>query len=617
MGAVHHSNSFVRHADCGNGAETRRACDRQRCLSTCGKLFNTINDATDMAAALKKVGFQVVEGFDLDKAATDRKIRDFATALTGAEAGIFFYSGHGLQVGGQNYIVPIDAELSTVAALELEMVRLETVHRIMERLTTTNILFLDACRNNPLARNLARAMGARGVEVGRGLAPVQSGVGTLISFSTQPDNVALDGTGRNSPFTGSLVKHMAGSSDDLGSLLIEVRNDVVKETQGRQVPWEHTALTGKFYFSKSSGTTGAIATPAPPSSVQISEAAEVWDRAKDTKSIALLEAFIGRFKDTFYAELARERISELKKSQVAATTPPSAPRAPPSVEPAAAVTPSPSTGRCDGIEIPVGQNERRCFKPGAGKTEYFKDCPTCPEMVVVPAGSFTMGSPADEPLREHHEAQVRVSIAAPFAVGRFAVTFDEWDCIADGGCGRYKPNDEGWGRGKRPVINVNWDDAKAYTAWLSRKTGKTYRLLSEAEREYVTRAGTTTAFWWGTSITPKQANYNGNFVYAGGGSKGEFRERTVPVDSFEPNPWGLYNVHGNVWEWTEDCWNDSNTDNPGDGRARTIGYCRRRMIRGGSWFTGPPGLRSAVRYWDAPDGYSNIRGFRLARTLSP
>ena len=448
-----------------------------------GKLFNTINDATDMAAALKKVGFQVVEGFDLDKAATDRKIRDFATALTGAEAGIFFYSGHGLQVAGQNYIVPIDAELSTVAALELEMVRLETVHRIMERLTTTNILFLDACRNNPLARNLARAMGARAVEVGRGLAPVQSGVGTLISFSTQPDNVALDGSGRNSPFTGALVKHMAGSSDDLGSLLIEVRNDVVKETQGRQVPWEHTALTGKFYFSRSSGTTGAIATPAPPSSAQLSEAAEVWDRAKDTKSVAVLEAFIGRFKDTFYAELARERISELKKLQVAATTPPSAPRAPPSAEPAAAVRPSPSTERCDGVEVTVGQNERRCLKPGTGKTEYFKECATCPEMVVVPAGSFTMGSPADEPGRNSNEKQVRVSIAAPFAVGRYAVTFDEWDgCVTDGGCNGYKPDDAGWGRGNRPVINVSWDDAKGYTAWLSKKTEPTacYQRLSES-----------------------------------------------------------------------------------------------------------------------------------------
>ena len=130
---------------------------------------------------------------------------------------------------------------------------------------------------------------------------------------------------------------------------------------------------------------------------------------------------------------------------------------------------------------------------------------------------------------------------------------------------------------RHPVVCVNWNDAKAYAEWLSSKTGKTYRLLSEAEREYVTRAGTTTPFWWGTSITPQQANYNGNFLYAGGGSKGEYRQRTVPVDSFEPNPWGLYNVHGNVWEWTEDCWNASNSGNPGNGSARTTGDCRLRV----------------------------------------
>jgi formylglycine-generating enzyme required for sulfatase activity len=186
----------------------------------------------------------------------------------------------------------------------------------------------------------------------------------------------------------------------------------------------------------------------------------------------------------------------------------------------------------------VGLNERRCFKPGAGKTEHFQDCPTCPEMVVVPAGSFTMGSPANEPEREGLEKQVLVSIAAPFAVGRFAVTFDEWDsCVADGGCNGYKPGDEGWGRGKHPVINVNWYDAKAYTTWLSRKTGKTYRLLSEGEREYVTRAGTMTPFWWGTSITPTQANYDGSVdPYKGGGSKGEYPKQAVSVDSFVANP---------------------------------------------------------------------------------
>ena len=171
-----------------------------------GTLANPRNDAGDIAAELKKVGFEVVEGTDLDKAAMDRKIRDFANLLPGADTGLFFYAGHGLQVGGVNYLVPIDAQLSTAAALDFEMIRLDLIQRTMERETKTNILFLDACRDNPLARNLARAMGTRSSAIGRGLAAAESGVGTLISFSTQPGNVALDGTGRNSPYAGALVK---------------------------------------------------------------------------------------------------------------------------------------------------------------------------------------------------------------------------------------------------------------------------------------------------------------------------------------------------------------------------------------------------------------------------
>ena len=175
------------------------------------KLANPRNDATDIVAALKKHGFLVIEGFDLNKADFDRKVREFANALSGAEAGVFFYAGHGLQVAGRNFLVPIDAELSTAAALEFEMVRVDVVHRVMEQQTNTNILFLDACRDNPLARNLARSMGTRSSDIGKGLSSIQSGVGTLISFSTQPDNVALDGTGRNSPFAGALVKQLLTS----------------------------------------------------------------------------------------------------------------------------------------------------------------------------------------------------------------------------------------------------------------------------------------------------------------------------------------------------------------------------------------------------------------------
>src|SRR5262249_17997099 len=155
---------------------------------------------------LRKLGFTVILGIDLDKRTMDAKILAFANALSGADTGVFHYSGHGLQVSGVNYLVPVDAELATAAALDFEAVRLDLVQRTMEREAKTNILFLDACRNNPLARNLARVLGTRSAEIGRGLAATEAGVGTLIGFSTQPGNVALDGTGRTSPYSGPLAK---------------------------------------------------------------------------------------------------------------------------------------------------------------------------------------------------------------------------------------------------------------------------------------------------------------------------------------------------------------------------------------------------------------------------
>jgi formylglycine-generating enzyme required for sulfatase activity len=246
----------------------------------------------------------------------------------------------------------------------------------------------------------------------------------------------------------------------------------------------------------------------------------------------------------------------------------------------------------------------------------FKDCEDCPVMLVVPAGSFMMGSPDSELGRSpgvREGPQQKITFARQFAVAKFPVTFDEWDrCVADGGCNGYKPFDEEWGRGRRPIIHVSPYDAKAYASWLSLKTGHTYRLLSEAEREYITRAGTTTAFWWGSSITPEQANYNSS------------RRMTLPVDSFMPNPWGFYQVHGNVWDWMQDCWNDSLAGIPEDGLARLTGDCSRQSLRGGAWTKWPEGLRSAFREWSGtlslPDVPPANRGapdvtFRVMRTL--
>jgi formylglycine-generating enzyme required for sulfatase activity len=250
--------------------------------------------------------------------------------------------------------------------------------------------------------------------------------------------------------------------------------------------------------------------------------------------------------------------------------------------------------------------------------DMFKECDVCPEMIVVPAGEFIMGAPESEEDSEDNERpQHKITIAKPFAVGRFAVTFDEWDaCVADGGCRNYRPPDRGWGRGRRPVINLWWDDAKAYVAWLSNTTGKTYRLLSEAEREYVTRAGTTTPFWWGSILSTDRANYDGSFTYPFGvGPKGVDRRKTLPVDAFEPNPWGLYQVHGNVYEWVEDCWHGNYHGAPTDGSAWTETDCKRHVLRGGTWNFPSWHVRAASRGAVASAVELLPVGLRVARTL--
>ena len=249
-------------------------------------------------------------------------------------------------------------------------------------------------------------------------------------------------------------------------------------------------------------------------------------------------------------------------------------------------------------------------KAGPQVGEQFRDCPDCPEMVVVPAGSYRMGSqdglPRERPVHE-------VTIGAPFAVGRYEVTFAEWDaCARDGGCPRGVDiaEDLGWERGRRPVINVSWNDAQRYVQWLSRKTGKPYRLPSESEWEYAARAGTETAYSWGDDIGVNRANCDGC-----GGRWDD--DKIAPVGSFGANTWGLHDMHGNVLEWMEDCWNDGYAGAPADESAWRAGNCADRVLRGGSWISSPSFLRAASRFrYSTGIRVSNV-GFRVARTLAP
>ena len=249
----------------------------------------------------------------------------------------------------------------------------------------------------------------------------------------------------------------------------------------------------------------------------------------------------------------------------------------------------------------------RLLKPGDSFRECAKDCP---EMVVVPAGEFMMGSPANERNRNSNEDPLhRVTIARPLAVSKFEVTFEQWDaCVTVGGCAHVP--DSNMGRGTHPVINVSWDEVQQYVAWLSKMTGRPYRLLSEAEWEYAARAGTTTIYSWGDEIGKGKANCKG--------CGSEWDGRSAPVGSFAPNQFGLYDMHGNVWEWVEDCLHTNYEGAPKDGSAWIAeGDCNNRVLRGGSWFGDPLGLRSALRFWFPADDHAFDLGFRVGRTLNP
>jgi len=376
--------------------------------------------------------------------------------------------------------------------------------------------------------------------------------------------------------------------------------------------------------------------PADAGGPKLALAAEEWGRLKDTADIAKLRRFVQHFSGTYYAELAEERIAGLEEAARAQAAAEAAAGAKAAAEaerkraeaaraqirekiartgerdalfalwpedPEAAAARLQELGFVEVASRKDGKPATYWLKPG----ESFRDLDTAPEMVVVPPTKefFWMGSKDGEG-SDSERPRHRVTIAKPFAVGKYPVTFAEWDAALAAGGVKHKPETD-WGRGRQPVMRVSWDDAQAYVKWLSAATGQPYRLLSEAEWEYCCRAGTETAFSFGD----KESDLDRHAWYWSNSGK-----QTHPVGEKAANNFGLHDMHGNVWEWCQDCWNDNYHNTPADGSARTTGDCSRRVLRGGSWSDDPRDLRSAYRYWNTADNRDDDIGFRLARTLS-
>jgi peptidoglycan hydrolase-like protein with peptidoglycan-binding domain len=309
-------------------------------------LANAANDGRAVAAALRELGFEVFEGIDLDAASTTALLRDFARALDGAAVGLFYYAGHGMQVGGENYLVPVDARLEHESDLNFETLKVKQVLSLLESSDRTSIVVLDACRDNPFAQQLARKI-TRSRSVSSGLAAIRSGVGTLIAYATEPENVALDGTGPNSPFTTALLKYLRTPGLEVRQLMTRVRQDVIAATDRAQVPWDHSSLVGDFYFVPPASTPAETAAPAPDLVVALTtDEQRLWDATQriadpGTKQRALGD-YLERYPQGSFATMARLQLDDLGRSSRTADDDDGAaaarPDPPPRLDPPEAVT---------------------------------------------------------------------------------------------------------------------------------------------------------------------------------------------------------------------------------------------------------------------------------------
>jgi formylglycine-generating enzyme required for sulfatase activity len=477
-----------------------------------GALTNPIIDADAISKALENAGFDDVRHVsNLSADAMRLELKDFSARAADSEIAMIYYAGHGVEVSGQNYLVPVDAKLLRSTDTEFEAIPLSTVRSAVAGATKLRIVVLDACRNNPF--KMASNDGKRAAT--RGLGNIEPGTGEVVAYSAKEGTLAQDGPANsNSPFAAALVKNLSEPGLEIRLLFGKVRDDVISETNNEQDPYTYMSLGGEAIYLK----------PA----------------------------------------LGGAQSSKLKPLQT------------------------------------------------------FTDCAKCPQMVVMPAGEFIMGSPDDEPDHEKDESpQHLVKIAKPFAVSKYEVTvgqFAEFLASTDYDVGKlctqwngkkyisvqnsnfFKP---GFDRtNNHPATCLSWKDAKAYTQWLSKLTGFSYRLLTEAEWEYVARAGTKTAFVTGDILEADKVNFGG---------KGLQR-----VGQYQPNAFNLYDTQGNAWEWTEDCYAKTYDDAPADGSAYVVPNCE-RIYRGGAWANVEKDMRFATRGTNADDKRVNIFGMRLAR----
>jgi formylglycine-generating enzyme required for sulfatase activity len=518
-------------------------------------------DARAFADVLREGGFDVVYAENARRAEMEAAVGAFTQKLGWGVTAIVYFGGHAIRYQDRNFLLAIDSKIVNESDIRAEGVDIDL---LLDPLIVSRpagcVVILDAARKNPWQQALSPRL--------RGLSSQPPIQGVTVIYPVVPGEVVGDAPRDANLFAVELVKSAKVQGLPFREVLKRVRTSVAQATRDKQMVWE-SSPTPEFVIS-SARKPARAADPLEQG---------FWDTIKGSDSAADFKAYLDSYPDGPFAAAARARLQQIEGG----TQPKVALPAPPPVAPPPAAPP------------PVASSP-------ATSQIVTRDCLQCPEIVLIRPGTFEMGS---SEMFDFEAPVHQVSIRKPFYIGKREVTFDEWDaCVAEGGC-KQKPDDRGLGRGRRPVTDLDWDDAKGYVAWLSQKTGKTYRLPTESEWEYVARAGTTTTYPWGRTVDKDKANCLG--------CTSDPVKKAIDTGSFPPNAFGVHDMAGNAAEWVEDCWSDNYRGAPTDGSAWTKPVCRERVLRGGSFNNDPRYLRSAARFKYDQNVRFYTNGFRVVR----
>lgn len=548
-----------------------------------------LSEARAVAAALRNGGFDVVSVDDAGSAALQDAIATFTGKLRHGTQAVVFYTGHAVQLRGRNFLVPVDPRQRSAAEIAQAAVDLDMLlDALIVARPASAVVVLDASRDNPWQGELSGQA--------KGLLPVERMAAVGVMFTAAPGRTVADAGPRRNLAVDEWVKAIATPGLDMAAALIRTRDAVARLTRRGQQVWISSDPPAGLIVTPAAragqiAQTSRAVIPLPPmeSPAARQDAYELsfWESIRSSENPAEYRAYLNAYPNGRFAALARTREQQYAGRR-------------PSAQPPAA-SPQPS-GTVASAREPPRPTAPAPAAPAPSSAKLLRDCENCPELALIPPGTFEMG--ANE-LYEFEKPVHAVAIRNGFYIGLREVTFEEWDaCVDQGGC-THRPNDRGLGRGKRPVTDIHWNDANAYLAWLSARTGRRYRLPTEAEWEYAARGGTATTYPWGATLVKERANCIG--------CNDPARRQAVETGQYPANGFGLYDMAGNAAEWVADCWSDSYRATPRDGSAFTAPGCRERVLRGGSFNNDPRYLRSAARFKYEADVRFYTNGFRVVR----